>query len=280
MPYRAFVEPLEYFKLQLPIPRPGDPEKHREVKQPELNELLRKTADEDPAAWHFHAVDHEEGPALVFKTPVDGITTGGTHYPRTELAAVDENRFSIFDGRHEMRVKCAVNRMPRGKPCVCISQVKGNASHHSEACKLLAVERNSSAPDFWLEAHVKSPDGNGGLKEDTLRIGKFAYGQPFEYKLVTNNGHFLAECFTSGEKQGHNYNFGVYQERRQQCKENPHDDLYAFKLGSYCNCNAEQADDPKDYSEVCFFGWSISSSPNHQLPPEMEEDLARVAEQA
>ena len=42
--------------------------------------------------------------------------------------------------------------------------VTGEVSH-SEVCKVLAVERGSSAPDFVVEARVKFDDGDGGLTE-------------------------------------------------------------------------------------------------------------------
>ena len=55
MPFRPFLEPLVHFKLQSDLPRESDESLIREVKQPELNELLEKTPEEDPAAAKLYA---------------------------------------------------------------------------------------------------------------------------------------------------------------------------------------------------------------------------------
>ena len=139
MAYREFLEPLSSWKLQTPLAKDGTEDDRREIQQPELNELLAKTPEENSAATWFHAefCGCSGLPALVLKTPVSGVTgypRPGPHYPRTELAQNSDVRWSMFEGRHEMKVKAAVNHLPRGKPACVISQIKGAFPHHTASC--------------------------------------------------------------------------------------------------------------------------------------------------
>jgi len=90
--------------------------------------------DEGPLEW-FPIGEREYAPyfvrnddgTLTFRAPVDGVTTSGSGYPRSELRemtkAGDRAKWSSRSGTHRMRGRCRVTELPGDKDEVVIGQI-------------------------------------------------------------------------------------------------------------------------------------------------------------
>lgn len=115
--YPAQVLDLRSWKIQLPIGEEEDPD---EVRQPEL-----ETYRVDP--W-FTVDESCEG--VRFRAAVDGVTTGGSNYPRSELREMtadgrENAAWSSHDGTHTMTIDQTVTRLPNDKPHLVVGQIHG-----------------------------------------------------------------------------------------------------------------------------------------------------------
>jgi hypothetical protein len=68
------------------------------------------------------------GGAVRFRAPVNGVTTSGSRYPRSELREMADNgarqaSWSTTTGTHTMVVDQAITAVPRAKPHVVVGQV-------------------------------------------------------------------------------------------------------------------------------------------------------------
>ena len=115
--YPADVLDLSAWKLTLPI---GDDEEPTEITQPDL-----ATYKEDTL---FTPTD--DCKSVRFRSPVNGVTTGGSSYPRAELREMSEDgseeaAWSLSEGTHTMEVTTAVTHLPADKPHVVVAQIHG-----------------------------------------------------------------------------------------------------------------------------------------------------------
>ena len=145
-----------------------------------------------------------------------------------------------------------MTKLPAGKPSVVIGQIHGHGKG-SEIVKLLAVVKDSTAPDFVVQARVKEDAGEGEIKEIALDLGTYQVGEMIDYRVVMEEG--TLRVYIREEKCHHKYHFGRYAEWEAAGGHDKHQ--YYFKLGNYCNCNAETADSPDETAEVVFAGWDI-----------------------
>jgi hypothetical protein len=105
---------LSYWKLTLPT---GSDEEPDEILQPELAEF-----EQPPHFWL------DDTSSVVFRAEVDGVTTSGSSYPRSELREMtpggrDEAAWSTSEGRHVMTIRQAITALPPGKPHVVAGQI-------------------------------------------------------------------------------------------------------------------------------------------------------------
>ncbi|MFD0199925.1 MULTISPECIES: polysaccharide lyase family 7 protein [Saccharothrix] len=106
---------LRSWKIQLPIGGEEDPD---EVKQPSL-----ATYRVDP--W-FVANDACDG--VRFRAAVNGVTTSGSNYPRSELREMNGTAnaaWSSNSGTHTMTIDQTVTRLPNDKPHLVVGQIHG-----------------------------------------------------------------------------------------------------------------------------------------------------------
>lgn len=106
---------LTNWKIQLPI---GADESPDEVVQPELD-----TYQVDP--W-FVPTPNCDG--IQFRSAVNGVTTGGSSYPRSELREMnggDEAAWSSTDGTHTMTIDQTVTHLPNEKQHMVVGQIHG-----------------------------------------------------------------------------------------------------------------------------------------------------------
>lgn len=199
--YPAEVLDLAGWKLTLPV---GEDEEPTEVTQPDLATFTDKD----------HFAPTEDCTGVRFKAPVDGTTTGGSSYPRSELREMnadgtDEAEWSTSEGTHTMVVKTAITALPNDKQEFVAAQIHGGDDDLTvfrlEGTKLYVTSGDDS--NFHL------------VTED------YELGTPFEAKFVAEGGEVKA--YFDGE-------LAVTQEIDS--------DTAYFKAGAYTQANCENSE--------------------------------------
>jgi len=111
--YPSDVLNLTNWKIQLPI---GDEESPDEVKQPALD-----TYKVSP--WFIQTSDCQ---AVQFRSAVNGVTTSGSSYPRSELREMNGSSnasWSSTSGTHTMVIDQIVTHLPNDKPHLVVGQI-------------------------------------------------------------------------------------------------------------------------------------------------------------
>ncbi|HEX2132898.1 MAG TPA: polysaccharide lyase family 7 protein [Actinophytocola sp.] len=113
--YPSQVLDLSNWKIQLPIGQEEDPD---EVTQPELDGYRV-----EPWFVPTPACD-----GVRFRSAVDGVTTGGSDYPRSELREMngaEEASWSSTSGTHSMTIDQTVTHLPNDKQHLVVGQIHG-----------------------------------------------------------------------------------------------------------------------------------------------------------
>lgn len=214
----AEILDLARWKLTLPIdtPHAGDPD---EIVQPEL-----ATFAIDP-----FFLPTEAGDGVVFRAPVDGATTSGSGYPRSELREMnedgsDEASWSTDSGIHTLQIRQAITHLPEEKAHVVAGQI------HDADDDVIMIR---------LEGEHLFIEGDG----DELATLDPAYelGTVFDVRIVASEGRI--RVFYDGEL----------------ALDLPHraDGCY-FKAGAYTQSNLEKGDEPGAYGEVVIYDLQLS----------------------
>jgi Alginate lyase len=202
---------LTDWKLTLPT---GEEEDPTEITQPEL-----ATFSSDP--W-FRA---EAGcDAVRFRAAVNGVTTGGSSYPRAELREMtdggeDEAAWSTTDGTHTLVVREAFMALPEDRPYLVGAQVHGG---------------DDDVTVFRLEGtSLYVTDGDD--RHHHLVTDDYELGTEFEAKFVARDG-----------------DIDVYYNGRLQTTISHDGDTNYFKAGAYtqANCDNSEPCDDGNYGEV------------------------------
>ena len=218
--YPADILNLSNWKETLPIGGDGSP---TEIKQPRLDTYAI-------APW-FRVNSTCDG--VRFRAAVDGVTTSGSSYPRSELREMtgggsSNASWSSTSGTHTMTVDLAFTHRPNDKPHVVGAQI-----HDS----------GDDVTVFRLE-------GN------SLYITN---GDDTHYKLVTSypiGTRFTAKYVVSGGKTKVYYN-GTLQTTISKSYSGAY-----FKTGAYtqANCTNSAPCDSTNYGEVTVYGVTVSHS--------------------
>lgn len=209
--YPAEVLDLSGWKVTLPTGGDEDP---TEITQPDLATFV-----EDP--WF---VPTEDCAGVRFRAAVDGVTTGGSSYPRAELREMtedgsDEAEWSTSDGTHTMVINQAITAVPNDKPHVVAGQIHGGDDD-------LVVFRLQGT-----ELYVTNGD------DSTYHLITDAYelGTPFEAKFVAGDGEIKA----------------YYNGELETTIEADSSTAY-FKSGAYTQANCDNSDpcEESNYGEV------------------------------
>lgn len=217
--YPADVLDLTNWYIGLPI---GEEESPTNVEQPELD-----TYAIDP--WFTTTADCD---AVQFRAPVNGVTTSGSDYPRSELREMTDSgqtkaSWSSTSGTHTMVIDQAITDLPEDKPHVVAGQI-----HDSD----------DDVSVFRLEdtkLYVTSPDdSNHKLVDENYELGT-----RFEAKFVVSDGEIKA--YYNGELQttlSEDFS-GAY-----------------FKAGAYTQANCERSSPCSDdnYGQVEIYGLSVT----------------------
>lgn len=211
---------LASWKLQLPT---GEDEHPDEVTQPELDGYVA-----DP--WF---VANEACDGVRFRSAVNGVTTSGSDYPRSELREMsadgeDEAEWSTSDGTHSMVVEEAVTHLPAEKPEVVAAQVHGG----DDDITTIRLEDTS----------LYVTDGD----EEDNRV------------LITDD-YQLGTRFTAEFRAADGAIEVFYNDELQATIESDSSTAY-FKTGAYTQANCERSDpcDESNYGEVEIFGVTVT----------------------
>ncbi|MFJ1766805.1 polysaccharide lyase family 7 protein [Amycolatopsis sp. NPDC088138] len=203
----------------LPI---GEAENPKNVKQPEL-----ATYRADP--WFTTTADCT---GVQFRAAVNGVTTSGSGYPRSELRETDGSKnasWSSTSGTHTMVVKEAVTHLPEDKDQVVAGQIHGS----DDDLTVFRLEGTKLYVTKGDDTHYK------------LVTGDYRLGTVFEAKYVVSGGKVKA------------YYNGVLQTTITQKFSGAY-----FKAGAYTQANCDKSAPCSDgnYGEVVIRGLTVTHS--------------------
>jgi len=210
---------LKNWKITLPVGDSGDP---KEVKQPDL-----ATFSVHPWFTVNAACD-----GVVFRAAVNGTTTSGSKYPRSELREMDgsdDASWSSTSGTHTLVVREAFTHLPHGKPQVVGAQIHDS----SDDVQVFRLE----GTNLYLT--------NGDTTHYKLVTDNYQLGTPFEAKFVVSNGKIKA----------------YYNGRLQSTLSKAFSGAY-FKAGAYtqANCDNSSPCSAANYGEVNIYNISATHS--------------------
>jgi hypothetical protein len=227
--YPADILDLDDWKVQLPIGGEEDPD---EVEQPELSTYVA-----DP--WFTVAPDCS---GIQFRASVDGVTTSGSSYPRSELREMngdDEASWSSTEGTHVMTIDQTVTRLPNDKQDLVVGQIHGG----DDDVSVFRIEGDN--------LYVT----NGDDDEDyQLVTDDFQLNTRFEVKFVVADG--TIEAYYNGEQVATldaDFSTGY------------------FKAGAYTQANCENSDPcgEGNYGEVIIHDVTLGEN-GETSPPDPE----------
>lgn len=162
--YPSRVIGLSNWKLTLPTGTAGIAS---EIKQPQL-------ATYPNSPWFTVALACD---AVQFRAPVNGVTTKGSTYPRSELREMTNNgaeqaSWSSTEGTHTMVITQAINKVPAGKPHVVAGQV------HDALADIATLRLEGTR--LYIT--------NGNDDHYKLITARYRLGKPFELKFVVTGG--------------------------------------------------------------------------------------------
>jgi poly(beta-D-mannuronate) lyase len=204
---------LRPWKITLPV---GAEERPREVLPPEL-------ADFALGPWF-----RREDGALVFRAPVEGVTTKGSAYPRSELREHGA-AWSTTEGTHAMTIRQAIVKTPTKKPHVVAGQI------HDAKDDVVMIRLEGKR--LFVE---------GGGKELGLLDADYALGTEFAVRLAASAGR-IRVWYRDLETPK------VDVERRAE-------GCY-FKAGVYVQSNLAKGDVAGEFGEVLIRELSITHGP-------------------
>ncbi|MEV0226009.1 chondroitinase-B domain-containing protein [Streptomyces sp. NPDC050704] len=217
--YPADVLDLKNWYIGLPV---GEEESPTNVYQPEL-----ATYANDP--WFTTADDCA---AVRFRAPVNGVTTSGSKYPRSELREMTDSgetkaSWSSTSGTHTMVIDQAITDLPKKTPNVVAGQIHGGSDD-------LSV--------FRLEG-TKLYVTDGDEKHHRLVTENYELGTRFQAKFVVSDGKIKA------------YYNGVLQTTLSKNFSGAY-----FKAGAYTQANCDNSDpcSADNYGQVKIYDLNVT----------------------
>lgn len=219
--YPAQQLDLTNWKVTLPTGSSGSP---TEIKQPEL-------ATYSASPW-FTVNSHCTG--VQFRSPVNGVTTPNSSYPRSELREMTNNgkdnaSWSATSGTHTLTFRLAFNKLPQDKPHVVGAQIH---------------DGDDDVTVFRLEGSnlyiTKGDDTHHKLVTSNYKLHTV-----FEGKFVVSNGQIKV------------YYNGVLQTTIPHTKSGNY-----FKVGAYtqANCSNSSPCSSSNYGQVSVYKLVVNHS--------------------
>jgi hypothetical protein len=218
--YPADILNLTDWKVTLPI---GPEESPTEVKQPALDTYAK-------SPW-FRVNSTCDG--VRFRAAVDGVTTSGSSYPRSELREMTNNgasnaSWSSTSGTHTMTVDMAFTHRPLDKPHVVGAQIHDS----DDDVTVFRLEGNSLYITNGDDTHHKL-------------VGSYPIGTRFTGKFVVSGGQTKV------------YYNGVLQTTIAKSYSGAY-----FKTGAYtqANCTNSAPCDATNYGETTVYQVTVTHS--------------------
>lgn len=217
--YPADVLNLTNWKVTLPTGSSGSP---TEIKQPALD-----TYTIDP---YFKATSSCDG--VQFQAPVNGVTTSGSSYPRSELREMANNgssnaSWSSNSGTHTLVIEQAITALPNTKPHVVAGQIHDS----SDDVTVFRLEGSS--------LYVT----NGNTTHHKLITSSYVLGTRFQAKFVVSGGQIKA------------YYNGLLQTTLSKSFSGGY-----FKAGAYtqANCSNSSPCSSTNYGQVIIYSVTVT----------------------
>ncbi|MGP4005986.1 polysaccharide lyase family 7 protein [Streptomyces sp. 4N124] len=212
---------LTDWKLTLPT---GEDEDPTEITQPQLKGF-------SASPWFRVSGDCK---AVRFRAAVNGVTTGGSSYPRAELREMtdgggDEAEWSTTEGTHTLVVNEAFMALPKERPYLVGAQVHGGDDD-------VTVFRLEGSSLYITE---------GDDRHHHLVTDDYELGTRFEAKFVAEDGKI-----------------DVYYNGQLETTISHDGDTNYFKAGAYTQANCDNSDpcSDKNYGEVRISGIKVTHS--------------------
>jgi hypothetical protein len=157
---------------------------------------------------------------VVFTANAGGVTTSGSHYPRSELREMSGDEKASWDGRkgtHTMVLDQAITETPKNKPDVIAGQIHGTSDD------LMQIHLSGT------QLTVKYADG----KKKVLLDGDYQLGKRFNVKIESAGGH-VKVWYDGAEKADLPINSSTSY----------------FKAGAYVNSNTSKGDSSASEGQV------------------------------
>lgn len=217
--YPSQILDLTNWKQTLPA---GSSKKPIEIKQASLATYVNS-----PYFFPNSACD-----GVVFRAPVNGVTTSGSGYPRSELREMTDNgkslaNWSTVSGIHSMFIDQAITAVPKAKKHVVAGQI------HDADDDVVVIRLEY--PKLFVDINGKT----GPVLDPDYKLGK-----RFTVKFVASGGQIkiyynggAAPVHTMAKKSSGNY----------------------FKAGAYTqsNCSKEKSCDDGNFGEVVIHKLSV-----------------------
>ncbi|MEH1168699.1 polysaccharide lyase family 7 protein [Micromonospora sp. CPCC 205539] len=217
----ADVLNLTNWKITLPT---GASESPTEVKQPALDTF-------QVSPWFVTA---DSCRAVQFRAPVNGVTTSGSGYPRSELREMTNNgtsnaSWSSTSGTHTLVVDGAFTALPAGKPHAVIAQIH---------------DGDDDVTVFRLEGSSLYVT-NGDTAHHKLVTSNYQLGTRFQAKFVVSGGQVRA----------------YYNNTLQTTIGRSFSGAY-FKAGAYtqANCTNSSPCSSSNYGQTLLYGVTATHS--------------------
>jgi|GEM_PF-2522673 len=209
---------LDLTPWKLTLPTAGPTGYAAEVTQPALDGYSR--------APYFSVTP--DGAGVAFRAPVDGATTPGAKYARSELRemtpAGGKAAWSSSVGAHTMEIREAITHLPSAKPEVVAGQI------HDANGYIVMVRLNGSRLFVQHNGH-----NIGDLDTD------YHLGDMFTVRLVAGADH--VRVYYNGAPKA------AVEVRKR--------DLY-FKAGCYTQSSPAVGDQPGEYGEIVIYDLRVS----------------------
>lgn len=219
--FPANVLDLQNWKLTLPVIDTNNGSKPQDIKQPEL-------ASFHFAPWFLVTSDKK---GVIFRAPVNALTTKNSDYPRSELREMENNGkkeafWSSSEGIHSMKIKEAITAVPENKPDVVAGQI------HGDDDDLLTIRLEGQ------KLYIARSKKNIVTLDDDYILGK-----QFDVEFLANGGK-ISIYYNGGEKP-----IAVVDKKVKQAY---------FKAGVYTQSNCETEEKPNlcnenNYGEVIVY---------------------------
>lgn len=205
-----------------------------EVEQPQL------ATYEHPTFFYVNALRR-----VIFRTPVNGVTTSGSSYPRTELREMEDNgedkaKWSNRSGVHTLAGTLAITHLPKKKPQGVIAQI-----HDPDDDVVMIRATAISSTHAKIEALWSKGKGEGTINK--VIDPSYPLGKDFSYTIIATNTGIVVNYLPPGSNEW------------LQAK-NPEkivkSDLY-FKAGMYSQSNEDTEDNENEYAEASYLALAV-----------------------